>query len=325
MRSALLVAVALSAACKGEPFRPDAQIDGSPDAYKPPWFYPAPGEVKNWDIQLAAPYDFATARAMMVVDLWAVVPSATTITYDDASTVSVPAGVQPAAIATLKAANTTVICQVGTGAMKLTDPDAMKFPGYEANPPNRPTPVPTNSSIGWSTTLTDANERFVDFRIAGAAAVLKKRIAFAKQIGCDGILAYRNDAASFIAPDPVTHGFSEITSMEETDWIVAVAKAGHDLMISVGGRGGHGAPNVGEINNDYDWLMAERCAEVGDCDLARPFTSVYRAVFGLDYDLQDDGTTPNSLTGVCQEWANNMVDGVMKTANLDGGFRMVCP
>jgi len=325
MRSALLVAVALCAACKGEPFRPDAQIDGpSVDAYKPPWFFPTPGEVKNWDIQLAAPYDFATARAMIVVDLWEVVPSAMTITYDDASTVNVPAGSQPTAIATLAAAGTTVICQVGTGAMKLTDPDAMKFPGYEANPPNRPTAVAAGSAIGWSTSLTDANERFVDFRIAGAAAVVMKRITFAKQIGCDGVLAYRNDAASFTAASGFTHGFSEITSAQETDWIVDVAKAGHDIMISVGGRGGHGAPNVGEIDDDYDWLMAERCTEIPDCDLARPFIESQRAVFGLDYDVQDDGTTANALATVCARWVNGMVDGVMKQATLDGSFRMVC-
>lgn len=326
MRSALFVAVALFSACKGEPFRPDAAADGpSIDAYKPPWFFPAPGTVKNWDIQLAAPFDFATARAMMVVELWDVVPAARQITYDDASTVNVPAGAQPTAIATLKAAGTTVICHVGLGAVRLDDPDATKLPGYEANPPNRPTPVAAGSAIGWSTTTADANERFVDFRNTAAAAVLKKRVQLAKDIGCDGILAYRMDAASFVAPaSTLEHGFSTITSMQETQWIVDVAKLGHDLMISVGGRGAHAAANLSEIVDDYDWLMAERCTEVPDCDATRPFIEAKRAVFGLDYDVDEQGN-PTTLTNVCADWVNGMIDGVMKTAALDASFRMVCP
>jgi hypothetical protein len=201
----------------------------------------------------------------------------------------------------------------------------MKFPGYEANPPNRPTAVAAQSAIGWSTTVTDADERFVDFRNPTAASVLLKRVKLAKDIGCDGILAYRNDAAAFGAAASLEHGFSEITSMVETDWIVKVAKAGHDLMISVGGFGGHAAPNVGEIDDDYDWLIAERCGEVGDCDAARPFIEQHRAVFGVDYDIAEDGTTPNSLATICPKWVNAQVDGIMKKTTLDGSFRDVCP
>lgn len=322
MRSALFVAVALCAACKGEPFRPDAQIDGPPvDAFQPPWFYPEPGTVKNWDIQVAAPYDFSQMRAMMIVDLWDVVPMATTITYDDASTVNVPAGSEATAIATLKGAGTTVICQVGIGAIDLGDPDAMKFPGYEAAPPDRPTPVASGSAIGWSTPA-GASERFVDFRNATAAAVLKKRIAFAKQIGCDGILAYRNDAALFSDPS-FTHGFATISAAEQTQWIVDVAKAAHDIEISAGGRGAHSAPWVGDVDDDYDWLLAERCTEIPDCDLARPFIEAGRAVFGLDYDIDEEGS-PTVKSTICSRWVDAMVDGVIKQAALTGGFRDAC-
>jgi hypothetical protein len=322
MRSALFLAVGLVTACKGDPFRPDAGDEMMIDAYKPPWFFPAPGEVKNWDIQVNAPYTL-TPRPMVIVNIWDITP-ATTITYDDASTVPVPAGSQNGMFAALKAGG-KVICHVGTGAMRLDDPDAMKFPGYEATPPDRPTPVAANSAIGWSTTVADAEERFVDFRNATAAAVLLKRVKLAKDIGCDGILAYRNDASAFGPTEPLQHGFSEITSMVETEWIVKVAKAGHDLMISVGGLGGHADPSVGEIDDDYDWIMAERCGEAGDCDAARPFIEQHRAVFGLDYDFAEDGVTPNALATICTKWVNGQVDGVMKKTTLDGSYREVCP
>lgn len=312
----------LATACKGDPVRPDAG-DKIPDAYKPPWFYPAPGEVKNWDIQLGG-YDLATPRAMMVVNLWDVVPAPTTITYDDASTVSVPAGAQPGAIAQLKGAGAQVMCHVGMGAVNIaTDPDRMKFPGFEASPPDRPTPMAGGSSIGWSTPA-GADERFVDFRNPAAASVLKKRIKLAKDIGCGGILAYRNDASAFVDEPNGSPGFM-VTSFEETDWIAAVAKAGHDLMISVGGRGGHAEPNVGEIDDDYDWLVAERCGEVGDCDAARSFIEQNHAVFAIDYDLAIDGTTPLDIGLLCQRWRDAQVDGIQKKVALDGTFRVGCP
>ena len=322
MRSALFVAVGMLTACKGEPFRPDAGPIEEIDAYKPPWFFPAPGEVKDWDIQINTPYTLAP-RAMVIVNLWDITP-ATTINYDDGSTVTVPAGAQNGMLAALQAGG-TVICHVGMGATRLDDPDAVKLPGFKAAPPNRPTAVEAGSAIGWSTTAADDNERFVDYRDPVAAAVLLERVQLAKEIGCDGVLAYRNDLSAFGPTATLQHGFSEITSMVETDWIEKVAKAGHDVMISVGGFGGHAAPNVGEIDDDYDWLLAERCGEIGDCDAARPFIEAHRAVFGVDYDIAEDGTTMNSLPTICSKWVNGQVDGVMKKTTLDGSYREVCP
>lgn len=323
MRSALFVAVALVAACKGDPVRPDA-AEVVVDAYKPPWFYPAPGEVKNWDIQINAPYSLVPGqRAMMVVDLWDVAP-ASTITYDDNSMVTVPAGSQAGALTSLKAAGAVVICHVGTGAMRLDDPDAMKFPGYAASPPNRPDPIAGGSSIGWSTTDGDAMERFVDFRNPTAAAVLLRRVKLAKEIGCDGILAYRNDGSLFGSTATFKNGFTDISPADETAWIVKVAKQGHDLMISVGGRDTHTSGGLTEIVDDYDWIVAEQCAEDNNCDLARPFLEAHRAVFGLDYNLTRAGTA-QSITTVCLDWVNGQIDGVLKSAALDSTVREVCP
>ena len=323
MRSALFVAACLCAACKGDPVRPDSG-DHPIDAFKPPWFFPAPGEVKNWDIQITAPYALATPRDMMVVDLWDVVPAPTTIMYDDASTAAVPAGAQSGAIAALKAAGTTVICHVGTGAMRLDDPDATKFPGYEAAPPDRPDPIDADSSIGWSTTATDAMERFVDFRNTTAASVLLKRVKLAKDIGCDGILAYRNDASLFGSTAAFQNGFTNVLPPEETAWIVKVAKAGHDLMISVGGRDTHTSNGLTELVDDYDWIVAEQCAEDNNCDLARPFLEAHRAVFGIDYNLTRTGTA-QTISTVCTDWVNGQIDGVLKSAALDSSVREVCP
>ena len=306
-----LLGLVLLAACKPDPFRPDA--GPLKDAYKPPWFSPAPREFPNWDIQLGG-YNFTTMRQMIAVNLWDVVPAPQTLMYADGSMLTVPAGSQASAIAMLHGSGTIVLCHAGTGAMKLTDPDAMKFPGYEATPPNRPTAMKAASAIGWSTSLTDANERFVDFRIAAAADVIYQRIQLAKDIGCDGVLAQRNDAELFTDPS-LTPGFT-VQEEQESAWIVNLANKAHQLKLSIGGRGNHAAPYVQEVRDDYDWLMAERCSEGPDCDLGKAFTNVHRAVFALDYTTFEDGTA-NSKTSICDAYKNTEVDGIIKTA-LDG-------
>jgi hypothetical protein len=306
--------------CKGDPDRPDAG-----DVYNPPWFHPKPGEIKNWDIQLTG-YDFAAQRDMYIVDLWDVVPSARMLDYGDGDPVAVPAGSQATRIAALKAARTTVICHVGTGAIKLTDPDARKFPGFEATPPNRPTMVKAGSVIGWSTSLTDANERFLDIRTASRPMFEKyiiARIDLAKAIGCDGIAANHNDATAYQDDVAYGTGFAMIAAAEQTSWIVALAKKSHDIEISIGGRGGHAATGIEALVDDYDWLIAERCTEIPDCDQTRPFIEAKRAVFGLDYDVTQEGMA-SSKTTTCQRWADTLIDGVIKKATLDGSFREVC-
>src|SRR3954463_10476443 len=115
---ALILGSALVAGCQPSPQRPDPA---------PPWWQPAPGEAADWDIQLAAtPFDISAARAMYTLDLWDAVPAATTLDYGDGAPLAVPAGKHPGAIAELHARTppAIVVCQIGTGAIRLTDPDA---------------------------------------------------------------------------------------------------------------------------------------------------------------------------------------------------------
>jgi len=326
----LVVLVVGAAACKGSPFRPDA--GPLKDAFEPAWFSPKPGEAKNWDIQLAAPFDLAAQRTMMILSLWDVVPSAQTITYADASTVTVPAGALPTAIADLHAMGTKVICHVNTGAIRLDDPDAMKFPGYEASPPNRPDPIAANSVIGWSTTEADANERFIDIRVGTGrdtvAPLINKRLDLAKAIGCDGVLADRNNAAEYEGAANIGHGFGTIDIVEHTSWNVELTQQAHAeaRLLSIGMRNGYTLTGQADaLSDDYDWLLADRCAEYDICDQARPFINKSRAVFAIDYTTDELGD-PQSSAGACADWPQAMIeDGIIKDAALTGSTRETCP
>ncbi|MDQ3365910.1 MAG: endo alpha-1,4 polygalactosaminidase [Myxococcota bacterium] len=317
------------AACKGSPLRPDAQQDATAvDAFELPWWTPSPGEARNWDIQLTPPFDLTTPRAMYMLDLWDVVPAPMMLDYGDGDPVSVPAGELATAIATLKAQTppAIVICHVDTGAIHLDDPDARKFPGFEATPPNRPTNPAANSVIGWSTTETGTIERFLDVRAdsrARFAAILFERFDLAKAIGCDGVATDRNDAVAY--ESTIGHGFGSIPIREHTSWSVEVAAQAHQRELSAGMRNGYTiTAQSDELSDDFDFLVADRCAEHGVCDQARPFINKARAVFAIDYFVDEDGE-PLTEMAICTRWAQGQIqDGVIKDAALSSAVRETC-
>jgi hypothetical protein len=162
-------------------------------------------------------------------------------------------------------------------------------------------------------------ERFVDYRNADAQKILLKRVQLAKDIGCDGIVAYRNDLSAFEADV----GFSLVEPAKDIDWIKQVTAAGHTAVISVGGRGVL-SNIIGDIELEYDWLLVERCGELDDCDNFRPFTAAFRSVFGLDYTMSLGGSA-NTIDLFCPRWGDAMVDGIMKPAALDNTPPTQCP
>ena len=126
---------------------------------------------------------------------------------------TVPAGPLAGTIATLKARTPApvIICHVRTGAVHLTqDPDARRFPGFEASPPNRPDAPAANSVIGWSTPAGEA-ERFLDIRDSSRAQfenLIWKRLDLAKQI----VTGLKNQGVR-LALDDFGTGFSSLAHL----------------------------------------------------------------------------------------------------------------
>ncbi len=291
--------------------------DSARDAYVAPWWTPEPGEAKNWDIQVSPPYELTTNRAMYILDLWAVA-TATTIDYGDGSPVAVPAGPLAGKVAELHGRGSKVICRVGTGAIRLTDPDAAKFPGATGTPPDRPTAPAAGSVIGWST--DDPMERYLDVRAASRGmweARMWKRFDLAKQLGCDGIL---HDWSDVISGDS---GFT-ISVSDQQSFGDALATKDHERELSAGMHNGTTNPLVDPFAAQFDWLFVERCGEYGDCGLARPFLNLRKAVFAVDYTTDDQGA-PLTTSRVCTEQQSGMInDGIVKDALLSSTVRTQC-
>ncbi|MDX2094269.1 MAG: endo alpha-1,4 polygalactosaminidase [Kofleriaceae bacterium] len=316
-----LVVLGLAAGCDNGKMHLHPEAGTRPDSPTVTWWRPMPGTVKNWDVQLAAPFDVSAARTMYDLDLWAVTP-ATTIDHGDGAPVTVPAGPLAGTIEMLKARSPkpVVICHVLTGAVRLTDPDASKFPGFEASPPDDPDPPAANSVIGWSTPAGEG-ERFLDIRASSRAqfqALIWKRLDLAKQIGCDGVEADRND---MIMLQP---GWS-LTPSDQTSWYVEVAMQAHQRGLSVGLKNGNTVPGqIDELVSSFDWMMVERCGEFEDCDSARPMLNLQRAVLAIDYQSDIDGNPRNEAVDCARQVDSMIDDGLVKDNALSSAYRHQC-
>ena len=307
--------------CGDDASTADAALDASVDAALPRWWQPAPGEARNWDIQLAAPHDLGPTRTMVVLDLWALVPAPTTLEYAEGEPVTVPAGALAGTIAQLHARTpaTVVICRVDTGALELDRPDAAKFPGFEASPPDRPDEPSPGSVIGWSTAVP--GERYLDIREASRglfAALIWKRLDLAVQIGCDGILPDRNDMA---ASDP---GFA-VTVADEGSWYREVATQAHQRELSVGMKDGNTIPGlIDDLAPDFDWMLVRRCAEYQDCDTTRPFINLAKAVLAIDFPPDGEGGGVDPEIACPRQHVAMIQDGLVKDEALSSAFRVQC-
>lgn len=327
MRIYCLAALAPLVACGGGS---GSSVDGGADAFQaadatppdgpPGWWTPAPGDSRNWDIQLAAPFDLSAPRTMITISLWDAVPTATTLDYGDGAPVTVPVGALADAIATAHARTprTIVICHVDTGAWEAGRPDAGKFPGASGALPDRPTTPETGSVIGWSASRAD--ERYLDTRAASRAQfapLIWKRLDLAAQIGCDGVMPDRNDAA------PSNPGFAIEVSDEES-WYREVAMQAHARGLSVGMKNGNTIPGlVDTLASVFDWIVIERCGEYQDCDSGRPFVNAHKAALAIDYVPDADGGVDPAIA--CpRQMLGQIQDGIVKDAALTSATRTQC-
>jgi glycosyl hydrolase family 114 len=322
MRSATsVVLVGLGLAACGDDGPPLTPPDGAPP---PPWWQPKPGEAANWDIQLHSPFDITAQRTMYELDLFDIVPADTKVDYGDGTPVTVKAGALKTAIADLHAKKTIVVCRVGTGAIRLDDPDAVKFPGYETSPPDNPTPPKPGSVIGWNTNDPNSpKERYVDIRTDKRglwSKLLDKRFGLAKMIGCDAIDPDKSEQLH-VDGSTIKPGW-DVDMATQISWDLEVAGKIHAsaIQLSVGIHDGFFVADDTSILNAYDWALMERLVEsLVCCDELRPYTLRGKAALEIEYMSQV------SVQAACSAYAKGSVqDGLIKDDKLSSAFRADC-
>jgi hypothetical protein len=309
-----LAVCALVVGCSSDPGIPDASNNPPP----PAWWQPKVGEVENWDLQVAAPYNLSAQRTMYLLDLFALVSNPILMDYASGPPTLVPTGALAGKLETLHAQTPRpfVICAVDTGVLDLSSPDAPRFPGYATNPPDDPDPPAMGSVIGWSFN-TDTAVRFLDISAANRdafAALLWKRFDLAKQIGCDGIAPRHNDVGF------MTSGFT-VSLDDNTSWYREVAQQAHQRRLSVGMTDGEML--IDTLQPDFDWLWIDGCGANDDCkDFAEPFLTPQKAVLAVDVVPNDNGV--DAATICANQIRAGVLDGLVKSPALDGTMHRGC-
>ncbi|MEJ7602370.1 MAG: endo alpha-1,4 polygalactosaminidase [Kofleriaceae bacterium] len=290
----------------------------------PTWWTPAPGETKNWDIQLSSEFDIATARTMYELELFDVVPVPMMIDYADGDPVTVPAGALAGAIAELhgRTPRAVVVCHVAPATIDLDEPDARKFPGFKTEPPDAPVPPEATSVIGWSTQDPfNPKQRYLDLRAGERGRwtpIMFKRFGLAKAIGCDAIEVDRVDIFK------KTTGFT-LVETEVSAFIGQLSDEIHTHSLSAGLRDGFNtAGELPALAACYDWGMQNRCAEFNDCYRIGAFGDLGKAMFGLDIRAPDRNNYGIDPALACPRYLPNGTDGIVKAEQLDASFRHGC-
>jgi hypothetical protein len=293
---------------------------GLPDAAPGSWWLPRPGQHSDWDWQIAEPYDVSAERSVYDLDLFDLAPTGSFLEYERGEPIEVPAGPLAGAVEMLhgRTPPAIVICYLDTGAWEDYRPDASRFPGAAASPPDRPDPPAEGSVIGWSTGWE--GERWLDIRSASRdlfAPLIWARLDLARRIGCDAVEPDQNNP---LDNDP---GFP-IEVEDQLSWYEEVAAQAHSRRLSVGMKNGHDVDGASaRLVESFDWALPEECAEFDECALLAPFLAAHKAVFAVDYVPSDKGGIEPDVA-CARQIDDGIVDGLVKDDPPTGRFRRQC-
>ncbi|KAF7539114.1 hypothetical protein G7Z17_g12499 [Cylindrodendrum hubeiense] len=159
-----------------------------------------------------------------------------------------------------------------------------------------------------------ANERWLDVRSDNVRKIMKKRIKFAADKGCDAI-----------DPDNVD-GFQNdnglhLTAEDAIDFVKFLAETAASYGMSTGLK------NAGDIISDVlDYVhfsVNEQCIEYSECETFAAFIEAEKPVFNIEYPAgTPDKVASSVIKEICSQSGNATgTDGfstVIKNMNLDG-------
>jgi hypothetical protein len=193
--------------------------------------------------------------------------------------------------AALHAAGRKVICYFDT-AYEPGRPDSDKLAPFRGNPID-----------GWP------DQAWVDQREPAVLAVLRDRIAQAKDKGCDAIEADDVDARD---NDP---GFP-LTAADQRAFITALAEAAHKAGLKFGLK--NALDDVSALVSVADFAINEECIQFDECDLLVPFIASGKAVYHVEYTEDDFESLAQD---VCDRSNALGFDTVLKHLDLDAPLR----
>ncbi len=190
----------------------------------------------------------------------------------------------------LHAAGHVVICYFSAGTLESWRPDADLFPADLVG-----------NKSSWP------REQWLDIRaVDRLAPIITARLDLAVEKDCDGVEpdnvdAYINDS-----------GFT-LSSTDQLRFNRFLANEAHRHRLSVGLK--NDVDQSQALEPYFDWVLNERCYELGECALLAPFIAAGKAVFGVEYT--------GDPARICPEMNRLNYDWLFKNIQLDNQ-RLAC-
>ncbi|KAH7127848.1 glycoside hydrolase superfamily [Dactylonectria estremocensis] len=196
----------------------------------------------------------------------------------------------------LKASGKKIICYFSAGSWENWRSDASSFKAADYG----------NDLDGWD------GEKWLDTRTANVRSIMKKRIAYASQKGCDGIDpdnldGYGNDS-----------GF-KLTKANGVDYIKFLSQVAASYKLSIGLK--NCVDIVKQVLPSVDFATVEQCAEYNECQGYAPFIKAGKPVFQIEYPDDPASMSTNDFQSICpgdRSSPNYGFTAVIKNMNLDG-------
>jgi hypothetical protein len=185
-----------------------------------------------------------------------------------------------------------VICYLNAGCYEWWREDSNQFPEETLG----------NVLEEWN------GERWLDIRSPKLRPIMSKRLAVAKQKGCDGV-----EADNVNGHENPT-GFN-ITLQDQLNYNKFLANEAHKHGLSIGLK--NDLDQIVELEPYYDFSINEECNQYEECELLKPFVDANKLVINVEY-----------LTQNKEQYCNNSksmgLSILFLPLKLDGTFRMEC-
>jgi hypothetical protein len=168
----------------------------------------------------------------------------------------------PEVVQALHAKGRKVICYINVGAVENFRPDYKAFP-----------PSALGASNGWK------GEKWLDIRrLDVLRPIMAARFDVCRNSGFDAVEA---DEADGYANDT---GFP-LSSDDQLAYNRMLAGLAHERGLSIGLK--NDLDQVHDLLDEFDFAINEECAQHGECEKLLPFINADKAVFHVEYELEN--------------------------------------
>lgn len=212
-------------------------------------------------------------------------------------------------VAQLHGAGRKVVCYFSAGSYEMWRHDWDEFEYSDLGSAVAPTSISTTRTR----TGLDGGERWVDITSKNVLRIMRQRLDFAHQKGCDGVDAGNVDAYDY-------HNGLGLNKAHAADYINWLADEAHARNMSMGLR--NAGAMIPYVIKNMQWSVNEECVQYKSCKTYGRFIKASKPVFHIEYPKGADTSNSQAVTPAQKQTAcggenAKRFSTVMKNVGLD--------